>query len=152
LRSAAAPSRTSADPDAHDALFASVTPSPPAPRSVALAVGHAAGHVMPALAVAEAYRRIAHVDVLVRAPADGPAVSIARKAGYRTETVAGSAIARVGAIGKLDPLGRPGARRARALLARHDTRLAIGFGGYSTGSVILAARALGLATAIVDRN
>jgi len=129
-----------------------VTPSPPAPRSVALAVGHTAGHVMPALAVAEAYRRIADVDVLVLAPADGPAVSIARKAGYRTETVPGSAIARVGAIGKLSPLGRPGARQARALLARHGARLAIGFAGYPTGSVILAARTLGLPTAIADRN
>jgi len=109
---------------------------------------------MPALAVAEAYGRIADVDVLFLAPADGPAGSILRKAGYRVETVAGSALARARALDKLAAIGRAvaGVRQARALLAQHGARLTIGFGGYPTGSVILGARTLGLPTAIVEPN
>lgn len=131
-----------------------MTPASRTPRRIALAVGHTAGHVMPAVAVAEAYGRIADVEFLFLASADGPALSIARSAGYRVEAVAGSALARVGPLGKLGAIARAvlGARQARALLARHGARLAIGFGGYPTGSVIVGARALGLPTAILEPN
>jgi UDP-N-acetylglucosamine--N-acetylmuramyl-(pentapeptide) pyrophosphoryl-undecaprenol N-acetylglucosamine transferase len=124
-------------------------------RRLALAVGDTAGHVNPALAIADAYRALfGEVDVLFLAAGDGPASRLVPAAGYDLALVPALPLARTGVIGKLDALARigPCIVRARRTLRDRGSRLVIGSGGYASGGVLLAARMLGLPTAILEPN
>jgi UDP-N-acetylglucosamine--N-acetylmuramyl-(pentapeptide) pyrophosphoryl-undecaprenol N-acetylglucosamine transferase len=124
-------------------------------RRIALAVGDTAGHVAPAIAVAEAYRRRFDVDVLFLVPSERPAaMQLVRRSGYALQVVSGSPLARVRALARVAAIGRAmaGTRRARSLLGTRGIELVIGFGGYATGGVLVAARSLGIPTAIVEPN
>jgi UDP-N-acetylglucosamine--N-acetylmuramyl-(pentapeptide) pyrophosphoryl-undecaprenol N-acetylglucosamine transferase len=124
-------------------------------RRIAFAVGDTAGHVMPALAIAEAYEALAGpVEVRLVAAPGGPAAALATRAGVPLDIVAAAPLARVGIVARLNALvqvaaGIPGARR---LLRQSGVRLVVGTGGYASGTVLLAARSLGLATAVVEAN
>jgi UDP-N-acetylglucosamine--N-acetylmuramyl-(pentapeptide) pyrophosphoryl-undecaprenol N-acetylglucosamine transferase len=124
-------------------------------RRIAFAVGDTAGHVMPALAIAEAYEALAP-DVSVRfyAAPGGPATRLAARAGRPLVHVAASAVARAGLVARLVALGRVARAlpAVRAQLGEDGARLVVGTGGYASGPVLLAARSLGLATAIVEPN
>lgn len=124
-------------------------------RRIAFAVGDTAGHVRPALAIAEAYDSLA-VDVEVRlfAAPGGPASRLAAAAGRPVEWVAASALARARPLDRIGALARVarGIPAARGLLRGAGTRLVIGTGGYASGAVLLAARSLGLGTAVVEPN
>jgi UDP-N-acetylglucosamine--N-acetylmuramyl-(pentapeptide) pyrophosphoryl-undecaprenol N-acetylglucosamine transferase len=120
-----------------------------------MAVSDTAGHVLPALAVGDAYRRlVGEVEVLFLGPAEGPAARLAERAGYCLEILPGFPLARASPVGKLAAVGGAAAamRRARGLLGARRARLVIGFGGWATGGALVAARALGLGTAIVEPN
>src|SRR5262245_42663513 len=122
-------------------------------RRLALAVGDTAGHVNPALAIADAYRALfGEVEVLFLAAENGPASRLVPAAGYDLVLVPALPLARTGVIGKLDALSRvvPCITHARRTLRNRGSRLVIGSGGYASGGVILAARMLGLRTAIVE--
>src|SRR5688500_5946989 len=112
-------------------------------RPLALVFGPTAGHVYPALAIADAYRRAAHgVDVLFIGAASGPACSLLEGRGERVALVAGSALRGVGPAGKARAVPRVvvGMSQARRILRAHGTRLVLGLGGYASGGVLLAAR------------
>lgn len=124
-------------------------------RRIAFAVGDTAGHVLPALAIAEAYDSLAvDVDVRLFAAPGGPASRLAAAAGRPLEIVSASALARAGPWARIGALARVarGIPAARGLLRNAGTQLVIGTGGYASGSVLLAARSLGLATAVVEPN
>jgi UDP-N-acetylglucosamine--N-acetylmuramyl-(pentapeptide) pyrophosphoryl-undecaprenol N-acetylglucosamine transferase len=124
-------------------------------RRIAFAVGDTAGHVMPALAIADAYESLAsHVDVRLFAAPGGPAPRLAAAAGRPLEIVSASALARAGPVARIAALARVvgGIPVARRLLRRAGTQLVIGTGGYGSGAVLLAARSMGLATAVVEPN
>jgi UDP-N-acetylglucosamine--N-acetylmuramyl-(pentapeptide) pyrophosphoryl-undecaprenol N-acetylglucosamine transferase len=117
--------------------------------------GPTAGHVYPALAIADAYRRaVPGVDVLFLGAASGPACRLLDDRGERVAIVAGSALRGVGTAGKLRAMPRVvvGMSQARRVLRAHGTRLVLGLGGYASGGVLLAARTLGLRTAIHEAN
>jgi UDP-N-acetylglucosamine--N-acetylmuramyl-(pentapeptide) pyrophosphoryl-undecaprenol N-acetylglucosamine transferase len=123
-------------------------------RRIAFAVGDTAGHMMPALAIAEAYDSLTgDVDVTLFA-APGPASRLAAAAGRKLEIVSASALARAGPLARIGALARVlrGIPAARHLMRRAGTRLVIGTGGYGSGAVLLAARSLGLTTAVVEPN
>ena len=124
-------------------------------RRIALVVGPTAGHVHPAIAIAEAYRAAFPdvADVFVGAVA-GPALRILAARGIPLETVSASPIAGVGVASRLGAVASvvPTFAQARRLLRKHDTRLAIGVGGYASGGVLLAARSLGVRTVIHEAN
>src|SRR5262245_15754278 len=110
-------------------------------RRLALAVGDTAGHVNPALAIADAYRALfSEVDVLLLA-ADGPASRLVLAAGYDLVLVPALPLARTGVVGKLDALSRivPCITHARRTLRYRGSRLVIGSGGSASGGVLLAA-------------
>src|SRR6185503_13565619 len=94
-------------------------PRPPFPtaasrRRLLVVVGPTAGHVYPALALAEAWRALdPGADVGFAGALEGP---------------------------------------AERLLRAQGTRLVIGLGGYTSGAVLLAARALGAGVAIHEAN
>ena len=125
-------------------------------RRIAFAVGDTAGHVMPALAIAEAYHALfpGTVDVRLFAAPGGPASRLAAAAGLEIEIVSASQLARAGLLARIGALARVvrGIPAARRLLRKTGARLVIGTGGYASGAVLIAARSLGLATAVVEPN
>lgn len=136
------------------------TPTPAGPtnataRRLLIAVGATAGHVYPALAIAEAYRA-AHPDLAVSfaGPDDALAARLIASRGHRLHTVSSSQLVNVGLGGKLAASGRvlTGFAQARRLLRDHGARLVLGLGGYASGAILLAARSLGLRIAIHEAN
>lgn len=109
----------------------------------------------PALAIAEAWRALdPGVDVRFAGALDGPAERLLAARGARLERVSGSQLVNVGVGGKLAAVPRvlAGMAQARRLLRAHGTRLVLGLGGYASGAVLLAARALGAGVAIHEAN
>jgi UDP-N-acetylglucosamine--N-acetylmuramyl-(pentapeptide) pyrophosphoryl-undecaprenol N-acetylglucosamine transferase len=120
-----------------------------------IVVGHTAGHVYPALAVADAYRA-AFPDVEVRfaGTTDGPAGRLLAARGFVLDPIASSPFGNVRTVGRVAAVPRivAGIAQARRLLVASGSRLVLGLGGYASGPVLLAARSLGLRLAIHEAN
>lgn len=122
---------------------------------IALAVGDTAGHAYSALAVAEAFRdRDPNARILFLGTADSIAARILAREGETLTGVPGAPLRRAGLLGAGLALARTwfGVRASRSLFTAHGTRFAIGFGGFVSGGVLLAARSLGIPTAIHESN
>jgi UDP-N-acetylglucosamine--N-acetylmuramyl-(pentapeptide) pyrophosphoryl-undecaprenol N-acetylglucosamine transferase len=124
-------------------------------RRVALVAGGTAGHVYPALEVGRAYQQaVPDARVLFIGTTNGFESRLVPAHGYRLELVPGAPLFGVGIAGKALAIARllTGARRARTILRNERIELAIGFGGFSSAGTMLAARTLGLHTAILESN
>jgi UDP-N-acetylglucosamine--N-acetylmuramyl-(pentapeptide) pyrophosphoryl-undecaprenol N-acetylglucosamine transferase len=124
-------------------------------RRIGLVVGDTAGHVLPAIAIADAYRSaFADVDVTFLAGEADWASRLIPDAARSLILVPSTPLMRVGPIGRLTGAMRviPTFTLARRLLRQRGIRLVIGTGGSASGGVVLAARSLGLSTAIVEPN
>jgi UDP-N-acetylglucosamine--N-acetylmuramyl-(pentapeptide) pyrophosphoryl-undecaprenol N-acetylglucosamine transferase len=117
-----------------------------------IAAGGTAGHVVPALAVAEALRqRGAEVDF---AGGERAEAELVPRAGFRFHPL------RVAGIDRRNPLRAAraavlaglAATRARRLLRRLNADAVLGGGGYVAGPVGLAARTLGLPLALCEAD
>ncbi len=120
-----------------------------------MAVGDTAGHVLPAMAIADAYRvAFEDVEVTFLAGEAGSASHLVPKAGHTLCVVPSTPLMRVGPIGWVAGAIRvvPTFIVARRMLQQRGVRLVIGTGGAASGGVLLAARSLGLRTAIVEPN
>ena len=120
-----------------------------------MAVGDTAGHVLPAVAIADAYREaFGEVEVSFLAGEGGWASRLIPATAYSLHIVPATPLVRVSAVGRVMGAMRvvPTFTRARGLLQRLGVRLVIGTGGYGSGGALLAARSLGLGTAIVEPN
>src|SRR4029453_8504906 len=123
-------------------------------RRLLIAVGHTAGQVYPALAIADAYRA-AFPDVDLRfAGTDGPATRLLAARGLVLEPIESSPFGNARPPARPPPIPRilTGIAQARRLLAAHGSRLVIGLGSYASGPVLLAGRSLGLRLAIHEAN
>ena len=124
-------------------------------RRLTIAVGHTAGHVYPALAVADACRA-AFPDVQVRfaGTTDGPAGRLLASRGLPLDPVLSAPFGNVRTVGRLAAVPRivTGTVQARRLLVASGSRLVLGLGGYASGPVLLAGRSLGLRLAIHEAN
>jgi UDP-N-acetylglucosamine--N-acetylmuramyl-(pentapeptide) pyrophosphoryl-undecaprenol N-acetylglucosamine transferase len=124
-------------------------------RRLLIAVGPTAGHVYPAVAIAEAYRaRYPDLDVRFAGALDPLAMRLLGTHGYALEPVSASQLVNVGVGARLAGAGRvvAGVVQARRLLRAHRTRLVLGVGGYASGAILLAARTLGARVAIHEAN
>jgi UDP-N-acetylglucosamine--N-acetylmuramyl-(pentapeptide) pyrophosphoryl-undecaprenol N-acetylglucosamine transferase len=124
-------------------------------RRLLIAVGPTAGHVYPALAIAEAYRTLCpDIDVRFAGAFDPLAARLLGAHGYTLERVSASQLVNVGVAARLAAAGRvvAGMVQARRLLRTHRTRLVLGVGGYASGAILLAARTLGARVAIHEAN
>ncbi len=120
-----------------------------------MVVGDTAGHVLPAMAIADAYRRACEgVEVTFLAGESDWARRLLPDAGQSLFFVPSTQLVRVGPIGRLAGAMRviPTFTLARRVLRQRGIRLVIGTGGSASGGVVLAARSLGLPTAIVEPN
>ena len=127
----------------------------PERRRVLVVVGPTAGHVYPALALAEAWHALdPSTDVRFAGPLDGPATRVLGARGFRLDAVSGSQLVNVGVASKLAAVPRvvAGMAQARRLLRAHGSRLVIGLGGYASGAVLLVGRALGARVTIHEAN
>ncbi len=124
-------------------------------RRIALAVGDTPGHFYPALAVADAYRHhVGTVECTLFGPRDGLASALAARHGWPYEGISAAPIARAagwGLAAAAVQTGRGIAEAHRALRHRR-IQLAIGFGSFATGAVLLGARLLGRPTVIHEGN
>jgi UDP-N-acetylglucosamine--N-acetylmuramyl-(pentapeptide) pyrophosphoryl-undecaprenol N-acetylglucosamine transferase len=127
----------------------------PGPRRVALATGGTAGHVTPALAVADAYRAARpDASVIFIGSASGFEQRLIAAHGYTFEAIPAAPLYGVTAWRRLQAFSHlaAGVRHARRVLAQNGVQLVIGFGGYASAGAVLAARSLGLAVAVHDAN
>lgn len=121
--------------------------------SVVLAGGGTGGHVVPALALADAFKR-AGSDVLFIGTAQGYEATMVPKRGYAIELVAGSRLVGGGIATKVKGVLAllKGVAAARAILRRVQPTLVVGVGGYASGAALLAARTMGIPCAIHESN
>ena len=124
-------------------------------RRVVLATGGTAGHVYPALAIAEAYKQaVASIEVLFFGSGDGFEAQLIPRYGYPLRVVRSRPIVGESLFGKVRTVGGlAGAfMRARQMLIEAKPELVVGFGGYASVPTISAARSLGILTAIHECN
>jgi len=124
-------------------------------RRIAIAAGGTAGHVYPALALADAYHRIfPETEFLFIGTASGLESRLIPAHGYHLELIQGGPLLGEGVGGKIRALGSmaAGTAQARQLFKTKKIKLVIGFGGYASGGALLAALSLGLRTAIHEAN
>jgi UDP-N-acetylglucosamine--N-acetylmuramyl-(pentapeptide) pyrophosphoryl-undecaprenol N-acetylglucosamine transferase len=111
--------------------------------------------VFPALAVADAIRDLdAVAEVVIIGPSDDEITRLIDPDRYRIGTIRAAPLARQGLLGRARAANRivSGVRDARRLFARDALQMVIGFGSYASGAAIVAARSLGLLTAIHEAN
>jgi UDP-N-acetylglucosamine--N-acetylmuramyl-(pentapeptide) pyrophosphoryl-undecaprenol N-acetylglucosamine transferase len=121
---------------------------------IVLAAGGTAGHVYPALAVAEALRARGGHDIRFIGTEHGVEVELLQECGFPLMLVPGKPWQNRGLQGRgaATMAAVAGVFAARKLLRQHSVQAVIGFGGYASVGAILAARSLGLWTAIVEPN
>ncbi len=122
---------------------------------IVLAVGGTAGHFYPAIAVREAWTATApSTRFLLAGTNRGIEENLARRLGLPIEILPGAPFMRESAAGKMNSLlaALAGVRVARRWLRREGAELVIGFGGFATVGVLVAARTLGIATALHEAN
>lgn len=116
--------------------------------------GGTGGHVFPAIAVAEALRGLADVDVVFCGTDRGLEARVVPRLGWRLERLDVGPM-RGGGLGRA-AAGAARALRATArafgLLRRVRPRAVLGVGGYASGPVSLAAVALGVPLAVLEPN
>jgi UDP-N-acetylglucosamine--N-acetylmuramyl-(pentapeptide) pyrophosphoryl-undecaprenol N-acetylglucosamine transferase len=125
-------------------------------RRIALAAGFTAGHIFPMLAVAEAFR--AHhpnAEILAIGGHDGPEAALISGGICDFHAIAGAPLHGLAdwrdRLRALPALCR-GFFQARRLLRESGSEMVIGFGAYISVGTLLAARSLGIPTAIFEPN
>jgi UDP-N-acetylglucosamine--N-acetylmuramyl-(pentapeptide) pyrophosphoryl-undecaprenol N-acetylglucosamine transferase len=124
-------------------------------RRIAIAGGGTAGHVQPALAVAEAYRAaVADVDVLFLGTRDGAESRLVPAHGYQLATLTAAPFFGVGLLGRLRSGTAlvAGAVQARRVLRAESIELVLGLGNFAAAGAVLGARTLGLPTVVHEAN
>lgn len=137
-------------------MTAAVAHSPAAHRkTIAIAGGGTGGHVLPALALADAWKaEVPDADVFFLGTAHGMEARLVPARGWELELVSGSRLVGGSLAGKVKGLQGlvSGVRQARRILRSRGADLVLGVGGYASGAALLAARSLGLPSAIHESN
>jgi UDP-N-acetylglucosamine--N-acetylmuramyl-(pentapeptide) pyrophosphoryl-undecaprenol N-acetylglucosamine transferase len=120
---------------------------------IALAAGGTPGHIVPALALADEMAARGWEAVFV-GTRRGSGAAILRGTPYEHAIIPGEPYQREGLGGRLRALGElaPSAIAARKLLRDRDVDAVVGFGGYASIGPLLAARSLGIPTALLEPN
>ena len=125
------------------------------PRSVVLAGGGTAGHVEPALALADALRRRdGRVRITALGTASGLETSLVPARGYDLEVIPRVPLPRRLSVDwlTLGPRVAGAVREAAAVLRRVDADVVVGFGGYVALPAYLAARRVHVPLVVHEAN
>jgi len=120
-----------------------------------IAGGGTGGHLFPALALAEEFkRRDAMAEIIFVGSSRGIESRVVPTLGYRLELLDVEGIKRRSSARKLRALVKAAAATLKAIKLIKKIRPdgVIGTGGYCSGPVVLAARILGIKTAILEQN
>lgn len=131
------------------------TTTRPAIARVAIACGWTAGHVYPALAVADAWRHAAPgIELILLGSAGGFEARLVPAHGYRLALIRAAPFAGVGLGAKIHALWATalGAVEARRILRAERVELVLAFGGYVAAPVVLAAWSLGVPAVLHEAN
>jgi UDP-N-acetylglucosamine--N-acetylmuramyl-(pentapeptide) pyrophosphoryl-undecaprenol N-acetylglucosamine transferase len=126
-----------------------------APVSVVVAGGHSAGHIEPALAVADAVRRLdPAATVTALGTVRGLDTTLIPARGYPLELIPPVPLPRRLNRALLQTPGKVGhaVRAARAVLDRVDADVVVGFGGYVALPAYLAAKRAGVPIVVHEAN
>ena len=124
-------------------------------RTLAIAAGGTAGHVMVALAIADAFERLEPgIGILFLGGALGTESNLVAEHGRQLELLPAAPLKRQRLGGRLASVAQTarGVLQARRILHRRSVRLVLGTGGYACFGPLVAARSLRLATAIHEAN
>ncbi len=127
----------------------------PAPLKVIIAGGGTGGHLFPGVAVADEFRRRdPGTEILFVGTRRGLESRVLGRVGYALRTIPVSGLRGKGAFGILGGLMKiPAALMAsRDVLEEFEPHLVFGVGGYASGPVVLAARLMGIPTAVAEQN
>lgn len=120
-----------------------------------IAGGGTGGHLFPGVAVAEELRRLEpEAEVLFVGTTRGIESRVLPDLGWDLEHIEVSGLKTVGMAGALrGALRVPGALlQSRRIIKKFSPDVVIGVGGYASGPVVLAARLMGIRTAILEQN
>lgn len=122
-------------------------------KKLVIAGGGTGGHIFPGLAVAEEWRSRGGEVIFVGTPR-GKEVTLVPKAGFDLHLIPVGQLKGRGLFRKFKTLlGLPVAlMRAFLFLRSQKPAAVLGIGGYASGPVTLAAKLLGVSTAITDQN
>lgn len=123
--------------------------------NVVLAAGGTGGHLFPAVAIADAIMELAPGSrCLFIASGKDLEKRIIGGAGYPMETISISGIAGLGLFTKIKAASKiPGALlKSAAILKGFGADIVVGMGSYTAGPVLMAAKMLGIPTAIHEQN
>jgi len=123
--------------------------------NIVMAAGGTGGHLFPAVAIADAIKEISPESrFLFIASGKELEKNIIASAGYEMETITVSGIAGLGVFTKIKALSKiPGAVFKSALILKgFKADIVIGMGSYTAGPVLMAAKMLGILTAIHEQN
>ena len=124
-------------------------------RRVVLVGGGTAGHVYPALAIANAYQQhVASIEVLFFGTGGGFEAKLVPRYGYPLLVVRSRPLMGESLLGKARTVGSLASAvlQARRMLIAAKADIVIGFGGYASVPTMLAARGLRVPTAIHECN
>lgn len=127
----------------------------PRRRRVAIASGGTAGHVYPALAIADAYRRLVPgTEVLFLGGTRGLESRLVPAYGYRLAVTRTAPVLGMALPGKARGVisTMMGTVEARRILRRELVDLVLGFGNYASAPAVLAAWSLGLPALLHEAN
>src|SRR5215210_564604 len=118
-----------------------------------IAAGGTAGHVLPALAVADALRDRGVLVTFAGSPGRAEA-QLVPVAGYELDTFAISGFPRRPGVALARAVGRAVAApvACRRILARRRPHVVLGGGGYVAGPMVLAARTMGIPAALTEAD
>ena len=125
-----------------------------APR-VVVAGGHSAGHIEPAMNLADALRQLAPTaEITALGTIRGLDTTLVPARGYRLELIPPTPLPRKLNRAVLETPGRlrDSALAAGAVLDRVYAEVVVGFGGYTAGPAYLAARRRGLPIVVHEAN
>lgn len=123
-------------------------------RRVAVAGGGTAGHVTSAVAIMAAYQAHFDAEIYFIGCRDGFEARLIPAGGFELHIIPGAPYVRQNVFKKASALLElaRGTLAARRLLKARETELVIGLGGYASLGAILAAKLLGIPSAIHEAN
>lgn len=120
-----------------------------------IAGGGTGGHLFPGVAVAEELlEREPEAELLFVGTERGIEARVVPELGWNIELIEVSGLKTVGALGAVrGALRIPGSlMQSRRILKAFEPDVVIGVGGYASGPVVLAAKLMGIKTAILEQN